>query len=120
MSHTFTSSCKIDTGNYAGDQAHINVGTGAFSTSATLETFGDGNSAAVLAPGPPLMRRTDYHFRFFIGPGLLLPLINSVILANLPAIIAYINQNHLMMKVDGLFIIINIVPQVSGEVLALR
>ena len=77
----------------SGDTMTIDLGTGPYSTNSTPETFSDGESAAVLAPGPPLTTDVDYRLWFFNGPGILPPLINSFIQANLPAAIAYINQH---------------------------
>ena len=68
----------------SGDVMTIDLGTGVYSTKNTPETFADGKSAAILAPGPPLTTDVDYHFWLFNGPGVLPPLINSFLQANLP------------------------------------
>lgn len=87
--------------NFAsGETAHVLLGTGIYSTSCTPQTFPDGKSAALLAPGPPLTAGVDYHFWFFNGPGLLQSLANSVLQANLPALIAYVNQNPVKIPVN--------------------
>jgi hypothetical protein len=54
-----------------------------------------GHMGALLAPTKPFSKDTDYTFYFFGGPGVLPPLINSFISANLPAIVAYVSTNSL-------------------------
>lgn len=84
----------------SGDAMTIDLGTGTYSTSSSPETFADGKSAAVLAPGPPLTTDVDYHLWFFNGPGVLPPLVNSALQANLPALIAYVNANPIKIPVN--------------------
>ncbi|KAJ8128915.1 hypothetical protein O1611_g4716 [Lasiodiplodia mahajangana] len=64
-----------------------------FETRATPEIFPDGKAAALLAPSKPLNTGTDYFFWFFNGPGVLPPLINSAIQANLPAMLDALAYN---------------------------
>ncbi|KAI1109616.1 PLC-like phosphodiesterase [Nemania sp. NC0429] len=76
-----------------GNRMKIEIGRGGFKTLATPEYFQDGKAAALLAPAKPFSTGTDYYFWFFNGPGVLPPLINSAIQANLPAILAYVAKN---------------------------
>ncbi|KAI1133247.1 PLC-like phosphodiesterase [Nemania abortiva] len=90
-----------------GDKMKIDIGTGLFKTSATPEYFANGKSAALLAPTKPFGTGTDYYFWFFNGPGVLSPLINSAIQANLPAILSYLAQNPQTFHItDGISITI--------------
>ena len=82
-----------------GDTMNIELGTGVYSTKSNPETFANGKSAALLAPGPPLTTDVDFHFYLFNGPGVLPPLINSFIQANLPAILGWINTNPITIDV---------------------
>lgn len=96
---------SFDVTFHNGDTMKVKIGTGIFVTEATPPYFDDGTVGAVLAPGKPLSTGVDYKFLFFDGPGVLPPLINSAIQANLSAIIASINANGITVDiVDGISI----------------
>lgn len=121
MSDTFPSSSNIPPGGSAGgsvsasswpgqssfnvnfasgETAQVDIGTGHHTTSSKPQTFSDGKSAVLLAPGPPMTPGADYHFWFFNGPGLVQTLANSILQANLPALFDYVNQNPMKIPVN--------------------
>ncbi|KIJ34369.1 hypothetical protein M422DRAFT_52018 [Sphaerobolus stellatus SS14] len=74
----------------------VNIGQGPFYNTGINHIKGPAFEAgALLAPINPFSTDTDYRFFFFSGPAILPPLINSYIIANLPALSAYIRQNPL-------------------------
>ena len=73
--------------NYLNGSMGINLGTGPdFNTSVTSNT-NPTQIQAVLAPNEPAASGVSYSFYFYGGPGLLAPLVNSVINANLAAFV---------------------------------
>jgi len=85
---------------HSGHKMTIDIGTGLYVTDASPPAFADGTVGAVLAPGQPFSTGTDFNFLFFDGPGILPPLINSFVQANLPAIISSINATGITIKVS--------------------
>ena len=82
---------------------HVCIGEGSFSTSVSPQYYDDGTVGAVLAPNNPFSTTgTDYSFLFFCGPGLpLRHLVNSILQANLPQIVNYVNKpNAVSIKVN--------------------
>ena len=86
---------SFDVHHQSGETMTIDIGSGDYSTGASPEYLKSGQGGVLLAPGPPLTDGVDYTFFFFNGPGVIPPLINSAIQANLPAIIDYISQNSI-------------------------
>lgn len=85
----------------SGDKMRVLVGHSPMhTTGAVPQQLQSGKAGAVLAPGRPTTTGGDYNFWFFNGPGVLAPLINSVLQANLPAIINYISSNSINIKVS--------------------
>jgi len=78
----------------------IDIGTDLYVTDAKPPSFADGTVGAVLAPGKPFSTGIDFNFLFFDGPGILPPLINSFVQANLPAIISFVNSTGITIKVS--------------------
>jgi hypothetical protein len=83
----------------SGDKMKVLIGTGIYVTATQPEYFPDLKAGAVLAPGTPFSTDTDFNFMFFDGPGVLPPLINSAIQANLPAITTYIASKPITIKI---------------------
>jgi hypothetical protein len=74
----------------------IKVDMGQRTYVATVNFSGpEGHVGVLLAPTKPFSEDIDYTFYFFGGPGVLPPLINSFLAANLPAIVAYVSTNSL-------------------------
>ena len=99
---------------YGSTTIKVNMGQGSYVTDASF--FGsEGQAGALLAPTKPFSNHTDYIFYFFGGPGILPPLINSFIAANIPALLAYVSANPLHVDLsDGIKLIIkqlDITPQ---------
>jgi hypothetical protein len=79
---------------YESNTMNVDMGQGTYVT--TVNFSGpEGHTGALLAPTKPFNKDIDYTFYFFGGPGVLPPLINSFIVANLPALVAYLSTHSL-------------------------
>ncbi|CAF0792629.1 unnamed protein product [Adineta ricciae] len=92
---------------YGSSAIKINIGQVNYVTNASF--FGPaGHTGGLLAPTKPFSQDTDYTFYFFGGPGVLPPLINSFIAANLPALVAYVSANPVQFNLnDDIELVIN-------------
>ncbi|CAF2798165.1 unnamed protein product [Rotaria sp. Silwood2] len=77
----------------------VNMGQGTYVTNVNF-SGPEGHIGVLLPPTKPFSKDIDYVFYFFGGPGILPPLINSFIAANLPAIVAYVSTNSLSINLD--------------------
>ncbi|ETS79354.1 hypothetical protein PFICI_09207 [Pestalotiopsis fici W106-1] len=98
---TWPGQSSFDMSFHSGDKMHILLGQSPLYATCTIpEYLPNGKGGVVLAPGRPSQTGGDYNFWFFNGPGVLTPLINSVMQANLPAIIKYISSNSINVKIS--------------------
>ena len=95
---------------YGSNTIKVNIGQGDYVTNAKI--FGRENqTGALLAP----TNDSEYILYFFAGPGILSPLINSLLVANIPSIVAYVSHHpvHYNLNKDAKIIIkqLDLTPQ---------
>ncbi|KAF7529473.1 hypothetical protein G7054_g9829 [Neopestalotiopsis clavispora] len=98
---TWPGQSSFDISFYSGDKMHILLGPSPVYATVTIPPYlPNGKGGAVLAPGLPSATGGDYNFWFFNGPGILTPLINSFLQANLPAMVDHISSNSIDIKIS--------------------
>lgn len=70
-----------------GHTIRTELGSGYYDTSASPQSFADGQVASMVSP----LLGTSWQLDYFVGPGLVQNIVNNFVQANLPAIIDYIN-----------------------------
>ncbi|KAK6334511.1 hypothetical protein TWF730_003725 [Orbilia blumenaviensis] len=95
------SSFKLNFQSPANSGVHVDIGMTPWKTAYSGVTGQDFRTGVMLAPAKILAKGRDFDFYFFTGPGVMGPLINSVLDANLGAVFANIKKNPQKVAVNG-------------------
>lgn len=85
----------------SGEAMVVEIGSGAYSTSATPSILKSGAGGAILAPGQPFSNGSDYDFFFFNGPGICTPLADGLIKVWLPLLIDSVAKKPLTLYTNS-------------------